>query len=407
MVQRIFFVLGIVAASYFVKIYFFPNSNVLGIFDNKYCFNGACFNFESNSPNQGNLAALNFPMDHGPHKDSYNESYIIHLDLNLSKNLKSNLPTNKAGSSNPAYYNKTKIISTVTFNTTRDRNQVYDSMLVSSINSAVNTFAYSNLTGIFTNQINNGKLNTRFLPVDGSYNSSISFYESKDKSSNLTQMILIGEIPNVGFVNLVFLQPNQNHILPWGDLRCNGIISVFNSNDTYIYSIPNYVVAGYVLINGYEYTVDGGLASLDHTWSRGNEVNSFFNLSKNYWVRANFSTNNNTKFDDLKYKDLASGRLYSFSAFSNDKYSYYAFKDSSGNNNCGKGVRIAPVNYYSDTLFPANLNVSFGDQNFEFTTRRKDEVMSIYGNKFVVSAANVKLNRNQNGAGYIITGKTK
>lgn len=407
MIQRIFFVLGIITASYFIKIYFFPNSNVLGLFDNKYCFNGACFNYENNSQNQANLAALNFPIDHGSHKDSYNESYIIHLDLNLSKNIKSNLATNKAGSSNPAYYNKTKVISTVTFNTTRDRNQTYDSMLVSSLNSATNTFAFSNLTGIYTNQLTNGKLNTRFLPVDGVYNTSVSFYENRDKSSNLSQLILVGEIPNVGFVNLVFLQPNQNHILPWGEQRCNGIISVFNPNDTYMYSIPNYIVAGYVLINGFEYNVDGGLASLDHTWSRGNEVNSFFNLNKNYWVRANFSTNNKTNFDELKYQDLASGKLFSFSAFSNDKNNYYVFKDSAGNNTCGRGGQITPINYYSDTLFPANLKVTLGDQSLELTTKRKDEVMSIFGNKFAVSAVNIKLNRNQNGAGYLITGKTK
>lgn len=222
---------------------------------------------------------LEFPKDHSKHDSFQKEWWNISLDLNVSGG---------EGSSNSS------LPINLSFSRIKHLNKNFNNLMIGVLqNTRVNSkFTPANSSGNLEIK-NEGGLKLNFK--GGSNDIELSEIEG---SSNLSKFTIKGNSSLLTNVNLTFEQPqNYRGPIPWGTGRngvCSGNISIFEPNDTFMYSIPGYRVSGSFTYNNINYTVVNGKAWLDHKWFDNNTSKDYEveNWDSSYYIKSMFSNSN-------------------------------------------------------------------------------------------------------------------
>jgi|GEM_PF-2402635 len=171
---------------------------------------------------------------------------------------------------------------------------------------------------------------------------------------------LTGRTANMGSFDLTLkertvVSSGFNTPLLWGGTtgNCQGKISVFSTDDTYYYSIPDLDITGSITdIDGTRRNVQIGKAWLDHQWFNGSPPSDW---RGHYWTNFHF-----TNSGDLYSPGPHQAFGFVTQIYSNGpRYTYWVKRNTNGTNECGVNGTLA-VNSYGSTNYPKSWTVNNG-----------------------------------------------
>jgi hypothetical protein len=294
---------------------------------------------------------LNFPRDHSKHEDFEKEWWNINLSMTV-------IDPNGKEIILPSY---------ISFSRIEHVGKKFNNFVIGVLDDSksTNNFFSANATGsLVVDNENAGRLEMRF--VGGTNDIEL---KEVDGSSNLSRFIITGNTTLLKDVNLIFRQDSSyKGPVPWGNGNggiCNGVISVFEPNDTVMYSIPGFIISGTFSYNGVRYSVKEGLAWFDHKWfdNRPRDID-IENWSAQYYLKSMFKVGDgNTSIAALKNYRLPNNPSYGIK------------KDNFGNFVCTSNVDVFSFHKLG---YPRNVWVSFQNENFALNATKTSERFFYY-----------------------------
>lgn len=290
-------------------------------------------NYFDNRSRATTTTYLSFPRDHASHPSYAAEWWYINLRLNTTK---------EDGTDQREY------ASLVSFSRINNNS----GLLTSLADLKSNTFSERTLTqGSLNVSINTaGRLGVRYV----NDNLRMMLNESAPLANGAKKYSLQGTMTNGGSLLLTLTErtvPRSGTTTPllWG---CTGKISVFGTNDTYYYSIPDLDTTGSIqLPDGTRRIVTGGKAWIDHQWF--NNVPPY-DWEGHYWMSGHWSRSQNIYDRTSQHQALG----YVTQVYDNgEKYTYWVRRKTDGTNACGN-YATAAFSSYSPTGYPNIWNVS-------------------------------------------------
>ena len=306
-------------------------------------FLGIFFIFMVDGAFASSVKKLTFPKDHLEHKNFDSEWWYLNLSV-IAENTK----TGKV--KNFAY-----IIS-------MSRINGQYAILSSKYDNSNKRFAEKTEVGGSINATaKNGYINISYTK---NKNYGMRLSENKRKANGVRSYKLSGNTPQVGKLNLNLTERSYSKYtdtkpLLWG---CDGVISVFEDDDTFYYSIVDLNVSGKItegIGNKVQvYKVLSGKAWIDHQWF--NAPSSISPLSfwrGHYWSGFHYSKGKNP----LAPMDTAAMGVVVQIFSDGPKYSYWVKRNFNGKNECGSKATVK-ASQFAANGFPQRLNITLLDQ---------------------------------------------
>lgn len=194
---------------------------------------------------------------------------------------------------------------------------------------------------------------------------------------------LIGKTPETGSFDLTLkertvVSSGFNTPLLWGGTtgNCLGKISVFGSNDTFYYSVPDLDITGTIVdINGVKRNVKIGKAWIDHQWFNGSPPSDWIG---HYWASLHYTYSN-----DLYNPGPHRAVGFVTQIYKNGpKYTYWVKRNADGTNECGVGGNIT-INNYGSTNYPSSWKIEINNNFASGTPLSSNQIFKpSYGPQF-------------------------
>jgi len=314
-------------------------------------FSGLPFFFPHVNHQEGQILAqsaasvLNFPQDHASHPDFAAEWWYLNL-----------------------------LVRTEKLDGT-DENDLGYVVSFSRIigNNGLLSSRYDHNTGSFGESTNTGGSlsvsleDEEYLLIQYSNGLTTAILEEQQPSSDRKRLYkLTGETPEMGNFDLTLkertvVSSGYNTPLLWGGMTgsCQGEISVFGTDDTFYYSIPDLDISGTIIdTDGIERRVKIGKAWIDHQWFNNTPPSDW---KGHYWTSFHF-THSGDLYDDTPHQAIGFvTQIYD----DGPRYTYWVRRNTDGTNECGVGGKIE-INGYGPTNYPSSWKIKLRQDGIVF-----------------------------------------
>jgi hypothetical protein len=190
---------------------------------------------------------------------------------------------------------------------------------------------------------------------------SVSFEELPIGSDRKKMYRLTGRTATMGNFDLTLKErtvgpSGYSTPLLWGGTtgNCQGKISVFSSNDTFYYSIPDLDITGTITdVDGVKRNIAVGKAWIDHQWFNSTPPSDW---KGHYWTNFHFTYSGDLYNPGAHQAFGFVTQIYK----SGPKYTYWVKRNTEGTNECGTSGLIV-VNSYDSTNYPNSWNISYNN----------------------------------------------
>lgn len=305
---------------------------------------GLFFNIQNDEATASSLKKVTFPKDHLEHRHFDAEWWYLNMSV-IAKDKKTGAVKNFAYIIFMSRINGQYAILSSKYDNS-DKGYIEKTEVGGSINTSVR----------------NKRINISYKKNE-KYKMRLSEFERK--KNGIRSYKLSGNTPQVGNFNLnlterSYSKYNNTQPLLWG---CNGVISVFEPDDTFYYSIPELNISGQITEGSGSgkkiYNVMSGKTWIDHQWFNAPSMISPRSFWRgHYWAAFHYSKGKNP------LSPTGTGALGTVVQVFSDgpKYSYWVKRNFNGKNECGSKATIKAFEHGSNG-YPQKFNITLLKQS--------------------------------------------